>query len=128
MDNLLRSKLSKPLNYRKRLDIIDQFRQLVFSLTDPISVYLVGSILSTNFDQFSDLDTVIVFKTPLEAKLALKKLNRARKALPRSVDWICIDEDSFKYRSRTGGICYVAAQEGFLLLKPKTCDLHKKNA
>lgn len=118
MDNLIRSSLSRPLTFKQRLEVIDQFRQLVFAQTNPICVWLVGSILSSNFDQYSDIDTVVVFRTSLEARLGLKKLNRARKELPRSVDWICVDEETFNHRAVTGGICYVASQEGFLLLRP----------
>ena len=80
--------------------------------TDPLIIYLFGSALGDNFDDSSDLDFLLVFRTKQEAASSRKLLYRQGHLFDRGVDFVFVDRISFESKSELGGVCFIAKQEG----------------
>ena len=93
----------------------------IVRLVHPEKVILFGSAVDGRFDEASDLDFVVVFKTHEEASLGRAALYRNGHIAGRIIDFLCVDEETFRTKSGLGGVYFVAAQDGLALIPRFAC-------
>jgi predicted nucleotidyltransferase len=81
-----------------------------------------GSALTDFFDDFSDIDLLVVYKSKDQIRNAYKSLYSAQPFRDRSVDFVCVDQETYRYKSQIGGICFTAATEGRLVFDKEVND------
>lgn len=108
--------LAKSLTRQEQETLIDAFKKRLLGYAGIKRLYLIGSASRYAMTDASDLDFVTVFSS-------LEELKRAKSHFygsPRPVDWPCdilwYQEEEFDKRSKIGGICQIAIQDGTKLL------------
>jgi len=97
--------------------LIAKVTNSILSRTNPVAIFVFGSAVTGEFDEYSDLDLVAVFKTRVEAKAAQSLLCRPPLLTDRGVDLLCVDQDTFDRKSEIGGVYWIAKREGRLVHK-----------
>ena len=106
---------SPPLSVLQKDKLIRQSVELIRELTLPIQVILFGSAVNGKFDEYSDLDFVLVFPDIKTAKASRKILYSNSSKFMTGVDFLCVDEKTFSEKSKLGGVYFIAANEGRFL-------------
>lgn len=108
--------IAKPLPRIEQELLIEAFKSKLASYKGLKSLFLIGSASRLQMTEASDLDFVAIF-------LSQNDLDQAKAAFygaPRPVDWPCdilwYLEEEFIQRSRSGGVCMIAAQDGVKLI------------
>jgi len=118
MKNLLRLRLRK-YSQQEIEQLVNKALEWILSalsVIKPVKIILIGSALGEQFDDWSDLDFVIVFKTKEDARAGRKALYGHRRPMPdRSIECLCVDEATFNEKSKIGGIYFIAAEQGKIL-------------
>lgn len=92
--------------------IVKSATETIVKLVNPTRVIVFGSATSNQFDDASDLDFVVVFDTADEAKQGRLTLYRNGHLEGRIVDFLCVDEATYRRKSQVGGVYFIAAEEG----------------
>lgn len=88
--------------------LLDDFRYL----PGLKKIILFGSAAFGQMSEASDLDVVLIFDSPDEARNASRKVYKIRKNSHWPADILCADTASYEQRSQMGGVLFVARQEG----------------
>lgn len=107
---------AKKFSYKQKKDLIEKTLAKLIELVQPKKVILIGSATTQDFDEYSDIDLVLIFSTKDEAQNSEKILYRNTTSFPTTVDFICVDEKKFEEKAAIGGIFFVAEKEGTRLL------------
>jgi predicted nucleotidyltransferase len=83
-----------------------------------IKVILFGSANQGTMTEASDLDLVLIFATATEAKQASRSMHALR-TTSWPADLLCIDEKLYEDRSQSGGVFFVARNEGRVIYERK---------
>ena len=106
---------AKPLPEAEQAALIDSFKARLSALPGLTTLYLIGSASRMKMTDASDLDFVAVFDSDVARDYAKKDFYN----YPRPADWPCdvlwYSIDEFESRSKIGGICLVAVQDGLKL-------------
>lgn len=94
---------------------VDQVLHWVLSVCNPLKIILLGSALGNQFDDCSDIDLVLIFKSKEDAREARKRLYTSMRPVQRPVECLCVDAEKFNEMSNVGGIYWVAKKEGKVL-------------
>ena len=118
----------KPLDPKKlqrSLEVMDRR----ISSTQPLDVWVFGSVASGEAHEDSDIDMLLVYATDQEIALARDKLyNDLREPLCElPVDLIFVTEDEFLRKSKIGGVCQIATSVG-KSLRSLLGDRHESKA
>jgi predicted nucleotidyltransferase len=116
MKNLLRAS-SRKYSDQEAQAIAREVLQKVLLSIQPKRVVLFGSAVTGSFDEYSDLDFLLIFETETQAKEAQKTVYRSVYSPLRKIDWLCIDEKNLKEKVKKGGVYAVALSEGITLHK-----------
>lgn len=104
-----------PLTQSDQEMLINTFKEYLLSFQGLSQLYLIGSASTFQMTNASDLDFVAVFATQLDLDSAKRRFYGS----PRPVDWPCdvlwYTVENFARRSKLGGVCLVAAQDGLKL-------------
>jgi len=114
MRNLMRLR-SRKYSAAEIEDLVSKGLATIRGHSDPIKIYLFGSALGENFDDFSDLDFLLVFQTKEQAVRSRQLLYRQSHAFSHPVDFICVDNETFEQKAEIGGVYLIAKQDGRLL-------------
>ena len=103
---------AKPLERTEQELLIEAFRRLLANFAGIKSLYLIGSASTLQMTDASDLDFVAIFESESAKETAKKRFYTS----PRPADWPCdvlwYTLSEFEARSKVGGICMIAAQDG----------------
>lgn len=108
----IQRRFSKKLSKEEVNQLVDTSVKLIREIAPPEKLILFGSALTDRFDEYSDLDFVLIYDSIEEAKSAQHKLYAKTTSFPTSVDFVCVDKESYNKRSKTGGVFFIAAAEG----------------
>jgi hypothetical protein len=98
---------------RKEVDaLVAKSVEIIIETAPPDEIMLVGSATTTEFDDGSDLDFVLIYPTKDLAKFAERKLYAQTPKFPVGVDLICVDRATYLKRSQIGGIFFVCRESG----------------
>ena len=111
MYNLLRLKTTKYSKEQVEV-LIQDSTKLIQKLVSPQHIILIGSSLTEQFDQWSDLDFVLIFDSKIIAKKSEKILYSHSIDFPCPIDFICVDLETYQKKSKIGGIFFMAENSG----------------
>ncbi|MFZ4405093.1 MAG: nucleotidyltransferase domain-containing protein [Pseudobdellovibrionaceae bacterium] len=112
MKNLIRQSLVKaPLAIREQL--MHTVAGFIFSLTKPQNIIFFGSVITENFDDWSDIDVVAIYDSLVDADQARRKIYGAKQPqIKHPLEILCVDADTFSSKSKIGGVYFIAANDG----------------
>lgn len=121
MLNLNRLGLPK-ISKNKREELMRSAAQFITANSTPLEIIFFGSIISEGFDEASDIDLLLIYKTLEEADQARRKLYGCMqpKNLEHNLEMICVDQETFSRKSKVGGICFIALNEGIKFNRPNS--------
>ncbi len=96
--------------------LVKQALNVISDIARPEELYLFGSAVSGSFDEESDLDFVLVYPDAVEAESSRRKLTRQRAHFPCSIDLVCMSQSEFARKSESGGVSFLAVNEGKRLI------------
>ena len=103
---------AKPLERTEQESLIEAFRRHLANFADIKTLYLIGSASRLQMTDASDLDFVAIF----ESESAKENAKNRFYTSPRPANWPCdvlwYTSSEFEARSKIGGICMIAAQDG----------------
>jgi predicted nucleotidyltransferase len=108
-------KFSRKWGEDEKIRLLQCAIQAVKMFCNPTQIYAFGSILTNNFDDSSDVDLVLIFKTVEEAKNVWRLHSKFRQNFSKPLDIISFDEANFELKKEMGGIAMVAHTEGKLV-------------
>jgi len=111
MHNIARAHLRK-YNKIEREHLLNVVIKQVILVYNPLAIYAIGSILTENFDEVSDIDLVVIFQSAKEALNSWRLRSKIRPFIPCSLDIISFDIEIFNYKKNIGGIAFIAISEG----------------
>ncbi len=115
MMNLARRYLES-ISKQEKDQLMLAVKDFILLKTQPQKIIFFGSILTSSFDSCSDIDTLIIYDTLETADQARRSLYQSKRPeLGHSLEFICVDQESFLRKSKIGGICFVADTEGAVL-------------
>ncbi len=113
---MVRSRLfAKPLQASEQDALIHRAHQEIRARSNPLKVILFGSAGRGEMTDASDLDFVVVVRTPQEVKQTQRDLNQLSRILDWPVDCLVVSEVECSAKSQIGGVYFIAADEGILL-------------
>ena len=95
--------------------LAEQVLQFALVRCRPELVILFGSAVAGKFDEMSDLDLLLIFSDLSTATAARRKLYSGRPLDNHSVDFVCMARADYDRKKDSGGIAYVAKNEGKIL-------------
>lgn len=81
------------------------------------SIILFGSAARGTMTESSDLDLLLIFDAPEQARSGFREAQTRRKKMVWPLDLLCVDVSIFKERSAIGGVLFCARTEGKILFK-----------
>jgi predicted nucleotidyltransferase len=88
---------------------------LILQATNPLKVVLFGSATGERFDDWSDLDFVVVFDDSADLFENRRALYRLRAHSERNLEFICVSSSHYERMRKLGGVIRIADQEGKVL-------------
>jgi predicted nucleotidyltransferase len=81
--------------------------------TPALEVIFFGSIVTDQFDAWSDIDVVAIYPSREAADQARRTIYGSRRPeFGHSIEVLCVDQATFDEKSKTGGVYFIAQQEG----------------
>ena len=111
MRNLVRN-LGQKVPENEREELIAQVAIAMNEVYQPDQMYIFGSALTSDFDEASDVDILVVFADLSAAGRAWRLHKTVRALIPRALDVIVMDRESFERKKHEGAIAAVAFSEG----------------
>jgi hypothetical protein len=114
MHNLRRQSLLN-IESKERDILLKHVLDFILDRVRPVSVVAFGSVASSRFDAWSDIDVVVILATKEEVRESRKKLHIGRPTVPCPVEILCVGLDDYERKSQIGGVFFEAKNSGRIL-------------
>jgi hypothetical protein len=94
---------------------IEAYIKQITTCTEPLAIYLFGSLARGEGSIESDIDLLIIYSHQAEARAAQKTILREPSPYPIPADLICIDRDSWDGIHRYSHLVDLVKEEGKLV-------------
>ncbi len=101
--------------------LVQDKKDWILSACTPIRIILFGSAATMEMTEASDIDLIVVFKTPEDLNSAKRKLWSSRPSDDWPVDLVFHTTESFQHScEKGGGASWIASREGIVLFEKET--------
>ena len=105
----------KVLSDAETADLVQRVSEIIISAAKPSALYLFGSASEGKMTDQSDLDYLVVCPDADSIKSGKSSLARLKPLAGIPVDLIWVTQDEFKEKRESGGVCFIAWNDGKLI-------------
>ncbi len=95
--------------------VLDGLLKYILTKSNPLAVYLFGSLAQDQYTDVSDIDLALVYASKVELKSAKKQILNNRPFLDVAIDFLFFTDEEFQQKSQRGGVCQIIHEDGEIL-------------